>query len=486
MPQVNPKKEHRIYYPNFAGGMNLSVPPEALEKNELSDAVNVEYSAKTGAMTVRDGLSYLCSLNEKISSVAPLYGANAVLVITFDLTKYRYYVLDFRASVGIFPIGGMPTGSDYTDYGVQAVAFDENTYILTNGAPFIIPYLTHGDVGSDWVLNEVRTEDDPIDTYNPKAIHMPFVRSGRVGFAVGDYLNFSAVGTFTDWNKNTTSNSGSKYIEIGYKDGLDISAVVPLSKDIVIFKKSRYNASEGKIYRLANNYPDWEVSEIASGVTTYTSKSVCVVGNDVYFLSPQGLQTLSTVQAYGDVKANWPDQKINQQLISEITYNAQMWNIPSRQQLWISPSPSCKHIWIFDYVHMIWTKFDFLDYVSYACELNGTIYVFMGKNIFTLDKNKVRDDTSETGRADIEASMKCGKLTYGEQILIKGAYAEHSLINGYHSGELDLDAFSMPFTTQKTSSRRRCIVRGWSVTPEIKMKGGGTSISSMGLDTAEI
>lgn len=490
MAQLNPKKEQRIYYPTFSGGLNLSVPPESLERNELSEAVNVEYSARTGAMTVRNGLKYLHSFDKRVIIATPLNEQNAVFVTTNDAgsTQYKYYVLDFKTSMGEYEIiGSLPTVTNELKYGLQVTPFGDNLYVLTDSNQYQIYKLTCEKGDNDW-----KWKCSPITSYRRPTedteggCHTPFTKSGRIVIVNGDCLNFSAVGDCEDWTKNESADSSSKFIEIGYKDGLDIIAVVPLSKDVIIFKQSKYSNTDGKIYRLSGDYPDWQVSEVASGNSTFSHKTVASVGNDVYFLSSQGLQTLSTVQAYGDIKANWPDQKINQQLISEITHQAQMWDIPSKQQLWISPYPSCKHVWIFDYIHKIWTKFEFQGYLSQVCEINGVVYVFMGNDVFTLDEDKERDDINEDDRADIEACMKCGKIIHGGQTLIKGAYAEHSLIRGYHSGEIVLDAFSMPFTSQKTSSRRRCLVRCWAVTPEIKLKGGGMSISSMGLDTAEI
>ncbi len=79
--------------------------------------------------------------------------------------------------------------------------------------------------------------------------------------------------------------------------------------------------------------------------------------------------------------------------------------------------------------------------------------------------------------------MKPGKLSAGRQILVKGAYAEHDIKDGC-SGELVLGNFRMPFSGK--SSRRQFMVRDWSVTPEIYLRGGGCSLSVMGLETVEV
>ena len=41
-------------------------------------------------------------------------------------------------------------------------------------------------------------------------------------------------------------------------------------------------------------------------------------------------------------------------------------------------------------------------------------------------------------------------------------------------------------TKMAITSRRMCIVRGWSVTPEVEMTGGGCALSTMGLEIAEV
>ena len=84
MPKAGSKYRNakRILYPSFDGGLNLSVPPESLKPNELSDAVNVEYSPRTGAMTVRDGLRFLYGFDDGIECVCPLPEWNVLLVRT--------------------------------------------------------------------------------------------------------------------------------------------------------------------------------------------------------------------------------------------------------------------------------------------------------------------------------------------------------------------------------------------------------------------
>lgn len=480
MARVSSKHRNvqRIIYPSFDGGLNLSVPSESLARNELKEAVNVEFSPSTGAMTVRGGLRAVTGINDGVRDVCPLPEWNAVIFSTISNSKVYVMNLNNMERKTI----AMPM---LLSYGIQAVLFDDS-YIITNGQNI---YCLNGSPAGS-------CEQIPVHFPTPSGrefemARFPFVRNGRVGVVSYDWIRFSAVGDYTDWeitSENAGLDDAPKKLEIGYKDGLNISAVVPLSTDLIIFKSSPGEQGTGKIYRLTGSYPNWSVLEVASGTGTFSNNTIQTVGNDIYYLSRTGLSVLSTVTEYGGIKTFQPDKKVNQMLLSQLNSSAQLWHIPEKQQLWISPSSTSNIVWVFDYAHNIWTIFEF-PLPSYGPRkapdilfcVNNTVYVFMRYTLYVLDESRTYDETS--GNPIVTGRMKMGKLTTGRQILVKGAYAEHNIKDGC-SGELVLGKFRMPFSG--SSSRRQFIVRDWSVTPEIYLRGGGCSLSVMGLETAEV
>ena len=70
----------RVFYSGFDGGLNLSVPSESLPKNELKEAVNVEFSPLTGSMKVRGGLVWSGKFDREISDVVPVRGRRGFLI----------------------------------------------------------------------------------------------------------------------------------------------------------------------------------------------------------------------------------------------------------------------------------------------------------------------------------------------------------------------------------------------------------------------
>lgn len=109
--------------------------------------------------------------------------------------------------------------------------------------------------------------------------------------------------------------------------------------------------------------------------------------------------------------------------------------------------------------------------------------------------------------------MKLGALLTSRQILIKGAFASFEIFPECDA-VLNLSKFQMPFRAGGTidyiydspndtqyasedddalfpegnvlTSRRRCIVREWAVAPEVIINGGGCSLSTIGLEIAEV
>ena len=233
----------------------------------------------------------------------------------------------------------------------------------------------------------------------------------------------------------------------------------------------------------------------------------------MFFMTPSGLATLSSVTAYGEVKTSWPDRKVSNALSRLIDNTAQLWDVPVKQQLWVLTSKTAPEIWVFDYVRGIWTKFQFPKPLIHVTGVDNSLYVFTGKDLYEVNDGYTQDELKDEGKQTITAHMKLGTLLTGRQVLIKGAYASFE-IQPQCRAELWLGKFCMPFayegspdyiydppnTTQYASedddelfpvggtltSRRRCIVRDWSITPEIKIYGGGCSISTMGLEMVEV
>jgi len=455
--------------------------------------LNVEFSPLTGAMKVRGGLVWSGRFDDDIDAVIPVRGHNGFLA-RHKGTKKLYY---FKWN-NIWPVSGNLSGNG--DLSIAAWGDDE--FLIASGGKL-----------QKFTENNLVPKIETLSN-SPSECRYVFVRNGRAGVVNGDdTITFSYVGDCTLWDNDPDDESTGQFIEIGYKDGMNINAVVPLSRDLIVFKSPVNEPDKGIIWRLTGDFPEWAALEVAHNTGTFSQKTVQSVGNDVFFISPAGVAMLSSVTAYGEVKASWPDRKVSNSLIQRIDNTSQLWDVPVKQQLWILPSNREKEIWVFDYNRSIWTTFEFPNKIIYTAGIDNKLFVFIGRDLYQVRDGYIQDELKDAGKSEIVAHMKLGTLLTGRQTLIKGAYASFE-IYPQCSAELKLGGFRMPFAyggkadyiydapndTQYASeddddlfpnggtltSRRRCIVRDWSIMPEIKITGGGCSIATMGLEMVEV
>lgn len=488
------KAAQRIFYPTFDGGLNLAVPPESMSRNELKEARNIEFSHLTGAMRVRGGLVWSGRFDHEIDYVVPVRGRRGFLARRKG-SRQVYY---FRWN-NIWPVTGNLTGRG----DLSTAAWGEpGEVVIASG-------------GKLQIFSDVRMPPRLTTLENsPKKCRLVFVRDGRVGVVSGDdTIYFSAVGDCTQWENNPEDESSGQFLEIGYKDAMNISAVVPLSRDLIIFKAPPNETDKGTIWRLTGEFPNWQILETAHNTGTYSNRSVQAVGNDVFYVTTSGLANLSSVTSYGEIKTSWPDRKVSSALTPLIADSARLWNVPVKQQLWLLPSSHEKEIWVLDYQRGIWTKFIFSEVPIYAAGVDERLYLFIGQDVYEVNEYYTQDDMKDSGKQTIRANMKLGVILTGHQVLIKGAFASFELWPNCNA-ELSLLRFRMPFTiTGETeyiydspndkqyisededllfpdgsvlTSRRQCIVRDWQVTPEINITGGGCSVSSIALEMVEV
>ena len=482
----------RLFYPSFDGGLNLSVPNESLARNELKEAINVEFSPSRGFLQVRGGLVWSGRFDYSIEDVVPVVGRSGFLARRKDTKQLFYYKWN-----NIWPVLGTLNGNEP----MSIAAWGDDEFLVASGGKLQL----FSDVG----LPKIETLGN-----SPNNCKFVFVRNGRAGVVNGDdTITFSYVGDCTLWDNDPDDESTGQFIEVGYKDGMNINAIVPLSRDLIVFKSPMKEPDKGTIWRLTGDFPNWQVLEAAHNTGTFSQRSVASVGNDVFFISPAGIASLSNVTSYGEVKTGWPDRKVANSLTNLLTTTAQLWDIPVKQQLWIKPSYDSNEIWIFDYSRGIWTKFRFPKVPVSVTGVKNKVYLFIGRDLYAMTDGFFYDDLRDEGKQEIEGYLKLGTILTGRQTLIKGAYASFEIFPQCQA-ELWLGKFHMTFRndgkveyiydspndTQYASedndplfpdggvltSRRHCIVRDWAITPEIKIKGGGCAISTMGLEIVEV
>lgn len=492
----------RVFYPGFDGGLNLAAPSESIALNELKEAVNVEFSPKKGVMKSRGGLVWSGHFDFDVADAIRVPGTRGFLVREKGSKR-----LDFFRWNCIWPVRGELSG----DGPMSCAAWGDDASVVASGGK-LQKFRPWGDSG----LPEITDISGA-----PDKCRAVFVRDGRVGVAAKntdddhfDTLRFSAVGDCESWENDVEDESSGQFLEVGYKDGMDIDAVVPLSKDLIIFKSPKGEPDKGIVHRLTGSFPDWLLLEAAHNTGTFSQGSVQPVGNDVFYLTTAGLASLSTVTAYGEVRTAWPDRKVANALAQRLRDTALLWNVAVKEQLWILPGDGNKTIWAFDCGRGIWTQLEFPEPPVFAAGVRTELYAVIGADIYHVHDGYAADELYRKTPVPVNARMKTGAILNGLQTLIKGAFVSFSAPPETEA-ELKLKGFEMPLRVGGTglgdiagepnteicaftdgrylfgsagvaTARRHCIVRGWDVVPEIEIRGGGLGIHTMGLETVEV
>jgi hypothetical protein len=502
---TNDVRVKHVLRTDFSGGLNLSVPAEMLASNEMSEALNIEYSSDTGGAAVRGGAMKLFTLPALLDDLVDLPGLGTLI----HTSSGRLF--HFREMLLLEPSLAEDAASDCGAPPYHTTIWDEGdvVFVGTGGADGKLCKFNGRGVRAS--ISAVVTEGAPV---NPRCL---FVWFGRMGCVEGDStLRFSGIGDMSQWTEDVNDTMAAQHVEVGYKDGMQITAVIPLSRDLIIFKCPDGDTKHGIIYRLTGDWPDIYVLEVARNTGTFSQRSVQNVGNDLFYLSEEGLCSLSTVTSYGDVKTAWPDAKIAKVMKKELRCDAELINLRARGQLWVWPTKNAveeklaRSVWVMHYEKGgAWTKFEFVETLG---GLTGD-FLGVGCGVLSLYEWVQTDEMQDGRRIPIRAKIGLGVLLGKLQTLAKFAVAAfHShaqnapylcigpklripLQNGGVEDDvafldedvafLDDDPLVMGAGSLSTT-RKRFLVRDWSIPVSVEIEGGGFLLSSVGLETVEV
>ena len=469
----------------FGGGVNLTRPGEDIGFDEMQECINFEYEQKTGALRVRGGTERVFGFPSPVTDLIHTADGNIMLARAGD-TIYRLRLNTLTMTdIGTVE-GGKRASSELWGEDGLVMAFGRRLY-----------------------LYDGNTLSGPVESENaPDGVEIVFVNSGRVAVAGtgSDRLRFSGVGDAECWIEDTDDDSTSRFIEIGYKDGCGIRAVVPAMGDVLIFKCPEGLPELGRIYRLQGIPGEWAVSEHARGTSAWNPNSAAVIGNDVVFLTREGAANLAAVTEYGDFKLQWAGAKVNPALAEILSPECALRNLAGMGQTWVlDGSPG---VWCCFYgVGNAWTALRFPAAVADVIAVGGEAYLAMGDGIYHMSAAYKTDSGAPKG-----ASLKTGTIMRRNQILLKriilkfdsdaaaevrlrieGTAADYLLKRARREriAAIDekiafLDDEPLVFPDAAAVTRHRCNIRRWEITPEIVVTDGEFRASYFEIEVAEV
>lgn len=316
MPIERSEQLTAINFGDFTGGMNTAQVGSQIAENEAQLIENYEFSYNR--ICTRGGLSAPLVMLEgdEIESFFhdPVTGCCLIFGKTPENEEgtAKVYFADFTNDV-------MEVGTLSGRERPVCTKFGGDIFIASGGHLQVYDYETLSTIEGSYLCDNV-TE-----------------RAGRIltTHQGDDNIRYSSVGDAKSeqaWEDISNDDSSAKFLEVGYKDDGDIITLKAMAGDLLVFK------SNGRIYAVSGDFPNWSIQQVGEHSNAESvQKSIEIVGNNIAFITRDGIRSVDTVQTYGNFTVNELGYKINKTL-SETIYKPMCWNLISKRQLVIAPN----------------------------------------------------------------------------------------------------------------------------------------------------
>jgi hypothetical protein len=297
MPKLREAGEVTNYYNDFSGGANLYLGPRQIKDNESPDSINNDFKGK-GGVGNRDGYSQIGSVGATYD--LGIFGMSEYHTSTKD--QIIKFASDGANVVLNYCDDGLNwtavTGTKFTDGTdidvVQAVSTaaaaltnTDGTLFSFNGTDQMVKYN-----GVDWAAHTGATKGY-YGAYFDK-------RLWCVDEEYKDTLNYStktpdATKPLDFATNGTSSNPGTATFKPG--SGQEITGMINFKNQLYVFLRS-------SIYRIAttSTVNEFTIQLVTNAVGCVSHRSICQVGEDVFFAADDGVYSLGDVANYTEVR----------------------------------------------------------------------------------------------------------------------------------------------------------------------------------------
>ena len=388
--------KHQISKTTFAGlvgGINISVPPEQIEENEMQECDNFIYKIDSKRLAGRGGISasLFQSFQYNISSLHYDVGSNVVFIFC---TNRRAYVWDWSNQQDNLPVYiGLLTSTAKP----VCAKFKDKLWIASGGK---LQFYAFDGANMTTVTNSPTCD-------------VCFQRNARlfVTMTGTDIAYYSSIGDGATWTEDTNDASSSQWVEVGYGDDGDICAVVPMATDLFILK------TQGTWYQFQSDSDDpksWVIQPVATGIDAIGKMCATNTGNEVVYLSRRGLRTLAATMDYGNVATADIGDKFQKLITTSLVDTVQMINLRRHKTIMIRPT-SDKSYWVaYNYALGAATTIHFGLDIESIVELTDRVFVASGKFVYEWS-----DEYSTDNGTAITYTMKPKDIISSDDILVK-------------------------------------------------------------------
>lgn len=382
---------------DFSGGVDRSRPPFLIDAQFAYDMTNFYYDPATGYPTTRPGL-------KKHSSAAAPNAINGVyeLVIggvsttVISCEDGKLYKLDGALAPALI---GTLSGTERPMFGTL-----NGKLVVASGS---VLQTSDGATLSNTTSPDCKILMDSIQK-----------SSARVAVAgnatTPDRVNRGGTNDPTDWNFAGTE-ANAKYLEAGYKDGLEISGLCTFQNETFIHKRTP-NKGQRRILRanLSADSSAWYCYEFSRSRAALSPHLLCEVG-DVFFLDLEGPQRLTMVENQGSVpwKVIPYGTRVSGEISKFIATDGFMWYDPVFRIIMIKPTKNSEQFYCVDPAAERWTYFRFAPNILCGAYVGGKMLFGAADGyVYEYDLTSATDDgaaytkTIETKWFDLNTSFR--------------------------------------------------------------------------------
>nr|DAW71300.1 MAG TPA: stabilization protein [Caudoviricetes sp.] len=408
-----------LVFNDFSGGINVMSEGDLIAMNEMQECQNFYFLGYQRSLTARGGLSKpLVTFSVEILGTYYDIDSNTFLVFLRDGSIYHVPTLHVQ------PIKvGKLTG----DRRPICTKFQNRIWIASG----------------DKLQSYNFAEENSVQTApNAPVCDIVFDRGARLCAArTGtDRILLSTVGDGETWNTDDNDASTGAWIDVGYGDSADIIAVVPLATDLLIIKNN------GMIYQLTGDkeVSSWMIYRIATQTDAVGRNCAEAVGNDVVFVSRQGMKTMSTTMDYGNIAQGDLGEKWNA-LVTSGLYEPSLFQLRRRKLLFIQPKEKGGALIAYNYAVRAATTLKFPVPITAVNETMDRLVVAAGKHLYEMDEENLKD-----GDTPIEFRLRTKDLISTEKILVRSVDSSMAATQaGDVNVEIDNVRLKMPSNTRR-------------------------------------
>ena len=308
-----------------------------------------------------------------------------------------------------------------------------------------------------------------------------FVRNGRlVVCGDNDRVWYSGVGDPFNWQTedipqgddtwDVWTEADALWIDVGYGEAGENVAMLPVSRDLLVFRKSTRGVS---VYRISGEFPLWTVTRVASEIRLGGDDVVLANGDALFLDLDRGITSIGATTDYGDFAVSGSiGDPVNPYVVAHTTA-PRVWCFPDRGEIWFKINTL--EVFVYSTRYGVWTRLKFTLEPTAALEVDGKIWVAFGGSLC-----RMADGISSPFYRPA-CSMKLAPFWTPDHFAISRLSFRGSL-DDETTATLAVGPVNMPLADRKS---KWCNYLTKDFQPEITASGGTIVVNEVVLEVAE-